>query len=97
MYLFETELTQQSETYPTISAGLPDPQYMMQYPYATMGPYGPMYQPMPQMYGGFTQETYPFHGGYMMPPYVNAPVYPINQDAGLDVPPHMQGLSLIHI
>ena len=38
MYLFETELTQQSETYPTISAGLPDPQYMMQYPYAPMGP-----------------------------------------------------------
>lgn len=92
MYLFETELTQQSETYPTISAGLPDPQYMMQYPYAPMGPYGPMYQPMPQMYGGFTQETYPFHGGYVMPPYMNAPVYPINQDAGLDVPPHMQGI-----
>ena len=64
----------------------------MQYPYAPMGPYGPMYQPMPQMYGGFAQETYPFNGGYMIPPYMNAPVYPVNQDAGLDVPPHMQGI-----
>jgi len=48
---------------------------------------------MPQMYGGFTQETYPYSGGYMMPPYMSAPVYPMSHDAGLDVPPHMQGIS----
>lgn len=66
---------------------------MMQYPYASMGPYGSMYQPMPHMYGGFTQETYPYSGGYMMPPYMSAPVYPMSHDAGLDVPPHMQGIS----
>lgn len=28
----------------------------------------------------------------MMPPYMSAPIYPMSQNAGLDVPPHMQGI-----
>ena len=79
-------------------AGAPGPahaelQGMVHNPYAPVGPYGPMYASMPQMYG-MMPDAYPY-SGYMPHSYVGAPMYASGQDMNFGLPPpHMHGMPL---